>query len=82
MILTLKVTNNNAPSQKYPHWGYAVEFTDADGNYYFAEYPKYTTTSFDFIVGTTYQFQASLRQQPTLLGTERKLTRLKNITKA
>jgi hypothetical protein len=64
--LTLKVVDSNAPSDKYPQWGYSIDFVDSIGNKYFVEYPNFAQG---------YLFL----ENGILGGTYTKLTRIKNV---
>lgn len=76
--LTLKVVDDNAPSDKYPHWGYSIDFVDASGNKYFVEYPNFNH-GYLFLQKMTYNFDACTKEIEILGTTYTKLTRIKNI---
>jgi hypothetical protein len=77
--LTLKVVDSNAPSDKYPNWGYSIDFVDSSGNKYFVEYPNFAQ-GYLFLENMTYNFDACTQVLNGILGgTYTKLTRIKNI---
>lgn len=81
MNITLTVTDENAPSDKYPQWGYSVDFVDANGGKYFVEYPKLKLTSFIFEKGAKYNFDCSAEEVKSLMSVYNKISRIKNIKK-
>ena len=77
--LTLKVVDAYAPSEKYPQWGHSIDFVDAEGKKYYVEYPKYKSCIHIFLLGMTYNLDASVKETKVLGSTYTKLTRIKNV---
>lgn len=78
-LLTLKVIDSNAYSDKHPNWGFCVDFVDNDGKEYYAEYPNFKSCKFTFENNCTYSFEASIKEYIVLGTTYRKLSRIKNV---
>lgn len=81
MKLKLTVTDENAPSDKYPKWGFSVDFKDENGNKFYAEYPNYKSSPFDFVKGETYSFDCATKEEHSLFSKYTKVSRIKNIQK-
>lgn len=77
-----RVIDDFAPSDKYPQWGYSIDFVDIDDNKYFVEYPNSKGNRFEFKKGESYEFKANVEEKKSLLNsTYRRLSRIKDIKK-
>lgn len=82
MQITLICTDCNAPSDKYPHYGFSVDFKDENDVQYWAEYPNYKAIPFDFKDKEIYSFDCSIKKVTGLFGSIRyKVSRIKNVKK-
>lgn len=81
MKLILTVIDNFAPSEKYPQFGFSIDFKDNIGNRYYVEYPNNKSNIFNFEVNKTYEIEASIKEVNSFLSTTKtyKISRLKNI---
>ena len=79
MNIELTVTDENAPSDKYPQWGFSVDFKDANGVEYYVEYPNYKASPFEFVKGKKYIFDCSIKEVKSLMKSYKKISRIKNI---
>lgn len=84
MTKELTVVDDFAYSDKYPNKGFAIDFKDAEGIEYFADYPKYSAMPFEFEKGKKYKLSFSAKQQndlSTSLSKKKvyKISRLTNI---
>lgn len=79
MNIELTVVDENAPSDKYPQWWFSVDFKDDNGVTYYAEYPNYKSSPFEFIKGKKYNFDCSVKDVKTFIKTHKKISRIKNI---
>lgn len=80
MKLELIVIDNNAPSDKYTQWGFSIDFKDADGNKYYAEYPNYKSCPYEFDNNKKYSLECSIKTEIGFLSTKiHKISRIKNI---
>lgn len=77
--IELIVTDENAPSDKYPQWGFSVDFKDANGVKYFVEYPNFKSAPFKFVKGKKYRFDCSVKEVKSLMACYKKISRIKNI---
>jgi hypothetical protein len=79
MNIIVTVLDENAPSDKYPHWGFSVDFIDDNKIKYFVEYPNFKSCPFDFKKGKKYSFDCSVKQIKSFLSFENKIIRIKNV---
>ena len=80
MILELIVTDSNAPSDKYPSFGFSIDFKDDNNKKYFAEYPNYKSLPFQFEDGKKYKFNCNVKEVKSILSSKyHKISHIKNI---
>lgn len=79
MKLIVTVLDENAPSDKYPHMGFCIDFISDDNTKFFVEYPNFKSCPFNFIKGKKYSFECSVKKIKSLFSFENKITRIKNI---
>lgn len=78
----LTCSDCNAPSDKYPTWGYSVDFRDIEHKHYYVEYPRFTARNYDFKDREKYEITFNVKEEHGFLNSvQYKMTRLRNIKK-